>query len=216
MRLLSSPLPQHRGRDKVTVTHKLFIYYVLTLRDWSEPKSTITAIIYISLLYQPWMIYDCGGISGMNEWQGKPKYSEKMCRSVAVRHKSHMIWSGLEPGPPRWEGGDWQPELQHDLRITLHTIGGRYVSSRNVVLLEHCWTCSTLHGAAIIVTCHLKSSQHSNHRRQLLALVRYHIHYRQRPAQTPKQVDIPDIIILYINLWFITNKCSIFSNTLPQ
>jgi hypothetical protein len=21
-------------------------------------------------------------------------------------HKSHMIWPGIEPGPPRWEAGD--------------------------------------------------------------------------------------------------------------
>jgi hypothetical protein len=23
-----------------------------------------------------------------------------------VHYKSHMIWPGLEPGPPRWEAGD--------------------------------------------------------------------------------------------------------------
>jgi hypothetical protein len=23
-----------------------------------------------------------------------------------VHHKSHMVWPGLEPGPPRWEAGD--------------------------------------------------------------------------------------------------------------
>jgi hypothetical protein len=23
-----------------------------------------------------------------------------------VHHKSHMTWSKLEPGPPRWEAGD--------------------------------------------------------------------------------------------------------------
>jgi hypothetical protein len=33
---------------------------------------------FIGLLYQPWMVDgdDCGAIGGMNEWQGKPKYSE--------------------------------------------------------------------------------------------------------------------------------------------
>jgi hypothetical protein len=27
---------------------------------------------------------DCGAISGMNDWQGKPKYSEKTCTSDAL------------------------------------------------------------------------------------------------------------------------------------
>jgi hypothetical protein len=35
-------------------------------------------------LYQLWTIYadDCGTITGINEWQGKSKYSEKTCSSV--------------------------------------------------------------------------------------------------------------------------------------
>jgi hypothetical protein len=35
----------------------------------------IKSIIRADLLYQLWMINgdDCGAISGMNEWQGKPK-----------------------------------------------------------------------------------------------------------------------------------------------
>jgi hypothetical protein len=34
---------------------------------------------FIELLYESWMIhdYDCGTISGMNEWQGKPKCSKQ-------------------------------------------------------------------------------------------------------------------------------------------
>jgi hypothetical protein len=27
---------------------------------------------------------DCAAISGMNEWQGKPKYSEKICPGAAL------------------------------------------------------------------------------------------------------------------------------------
>jgi hypothetical protein len=36
---------------------------------------------FIDLLYQPWMTDDdeCGASSGMNEWQGMPKYWEKTC-----------------------------------------------------------------------------------------------------------------------------------------
>jgi hypothetical protein len=47
------------------------------------------------------------GINGMNEWQGKPKYSEINLRyCCCVHHRSHMTWPGLEPGPLRWEAVD--------------------------------------------------------------------------------------------------------------
>jgi hypothetical protein len=41
----------------------------------------------IGLLYVPWMIDgdDFGAITGINEWQGKPKYSEETC------HSAHML-----------------------------------------------------------------------------------------------------------------------------
>jgi hypothetical protein len=41
---------------------------------------------FIGLLYRPCMIDgdDCKAISGMNELQGKPRYSEETCRSVAL------------------------------------------------------------------------------------------------------------------------------------
>jgi hypothetical protein len=52
---------------------------------WLVTESTITAAI-ISLPYQTWMIDcdDCGAISGMNEWQGEPKYSMKTFPSAAL------------------------------------------------------------------------------------------------------------------------------------
>jgi hypothetical protein len=38
-----------------------------------------------------------------DNWQGKPKYSEKTCHQRHfVRHKSHMTRPRFEPGPPRW------------------------------------------------------------------------------------------------------------------
>jgi hypothetical protein len=42
---------------------------------------------------------DCGVIGEANDdWQGKPKYSEKTCPSATLFHyKSHMIRSGFEP-----------------------------------------------------------------------------------------------------------------------
>jgi hypothetical protein len=42
-------------------------------------------------MYQPWLAdddddddNDCGASGGMNEWQGKPKYSEETCPSAAL------------------------------------------------------------------------------------------------------------------------------------
>jgi hypothetical protein len=41
------------------------------------------------------------------DWQGKPKYSEKTYPSATLsHHKSHMTRSWLEPGSPRWETSD--------------------------------------------------------------------------------------------------------------
>jgi hypothetical protein len=38
---------------------------------------------------------------------GKPKYSEKICPSLALSTQIlHMTCLGLEPGPPRWEAGN--------------------------------------------------------------------------------------------------------------
>jgi hypothetical protein len=40
---------------------------------------------FTGLLYQPWITCDdCGAISRMNEWQGKPKHLEKTSPSAAM------------------------------------------------------------------------------------------------------------------------------------
>jgi hypothetical protein len=50
-----------------------------------EP-SPLLLLPFIGLFYHPWIIDDddCGAISGMNEWQGKPQYRGKTCSSVAL------------------------------------------------------------------------------------------------------------------------------------
>jgi hypothetical protein len=38
---------------------------------------------------------------------------ENFPQCYCVHHKSHMTWPALEPGMPRWETGDYPPELRH-------------------------------------------------------------------------------------------------------
>jgi hypothetical protein len=63
-----------------------------------EPSSLLLRP-FIGPLSQPWTIEgdDCGVTGGMNEWQGKPKYSEETCPSAAVS-TTDPTW--LDPG--RW------------------------------------------------------------------------------------------------------------------
>jgi hypothetical protein len=60
---------------------------------------------FIGLLYQPWMIDadDCGAISGVSEWQRKPKYSEKKTCPVPlcppqIPHDLTPVSSSGRPG----------------------------------------------------------------------------------------------------------------------
>jgi hypothetical protein len=47
-------------------------------------------------------------------WQGKTNNSEKnLSQYHFVHHKFHMDWPGIEPGPPRWEAGEYPPEPWH-------------------------------------------------------------------------------------------------------
>jgi hypothetical protein len=41
---------------------------------------------------------DCGAISGMNEWQGKPKYLETTRPSAAVHHRYPCVGPRSNPG----------------------------------------------------------------------------------------------------------------------
>jgi hypothetical protein len=58
----------------------LFYFFSFIYAAGVEPSP------FFGLLYLLWMLEgdDCGAISGMNEWQGKQKYSEKTCLSAAL------------------------------------------------------------------------------------------------------------------------------------
>jgi hypothetical protein len=44
-------------------------------------------------------------------------HGETLLQCHFVNHKSLMNWPGLEAGPPKWEAGDYSPELWHGLSI---------------------------------------------------------------------------------------------------
>jgi hypothetical protein len=62
----------------------------------------------IGLLYQHWMIDDdeCGAVCGMRIVRGTEVLGENLPQHHFVHHKSHLIKTGLEPGPPHWEASD--------------------------------------------------------------------------------------------------------------
>jgi hypothetical protein len=49
-----------------------------------QTKSAVAAAMYWPIIPALDDNDDCGAISGMNEWQGKPKYSEETCPSAAM------------------------------------------------------------------------------------------------------------------------------------
>jgi hypothetical protein len=72
-------------------------------------SGTESAILrpFTGLVYQPWIIDDdddddCGALDGMNEWQGKRKYSREKPAPVLLWPPQipHMTYPSLKPRPP--------------------------------------------------------------------------------------------------------------------
>jgi hypothetical protein len=74
-----------RNNPEDTILHKLFYPFMFISGAGVEPGPLLLRP-FIASFYQPWMIDgdDCGAITGMNEWQSKPKYSEETCSNAAL------------------------------------------------------------------------------------------------------------------------------------
>ena len=45
-------------------------------------------------------------------WRTQRK-TEVLFHCISAHHKSHVQWTGIKPGPPRWKSGNLQPEPWH-------------------------------------------------------------------------------------------------------
>jgi hypothetical protein len=80
--------------------------------------------LLIGLLYLPRVIMMMESSWWNEDWQGKPKFSEKTCPSATLSTTNPTLPDpGILPGPHRWEASDYPLELWRGLTRAYIVIG---------------------------------------------------------------------------------------------
>lgn len=71
----------------------------------------------IGILFQPWMIdaVDGAAIGRMTDWQETEVIAETCPTAALSTIDRRITFPSRQPGPPRWEAGNWPPALRHAL-----------------------------------------------------------------------------------------------------
>jgi hypothetical protein len=115
-RLMHIPIRPHSYCNERRVGGSVFLFSFLR---WGETESTWYVGHYFAYCTSPGWWWGVWSSRWKENWQGKPKYSEKTCRSATLS-TTKPTWFGLEPVPPRWESGDEPPELWHGQGMRLY------------------------------------------------------------------------------------------------
>jgi hypothetical protein len=100
---------EHIPEDSIHNHHRRYYYFVVIIILSGVRLSPLGTAATIGQLYQPQMIDDgyCGSICGMKiDWQGKPKYSEKICPSATLS-TTNSTWPDPSLNPGRRGGKLW-------------------------------------------------------------------------------------------------------------
>jgi hypothetical protein len=117
-RILTSP--QKFIDFQTIIDFKHFALFIIYLLGWNGIKSTITVAIYWPIVPvvddRCWRLW----INWWNQWVvGEIEVLSAPVPLCLHLSTSYITWPGLEPGLPRWEAGEYPPDLRHGQCILL-------------------------------------------------------------------------------------------------
>jgi hypothetical protein len=102
-------MAQNDSTDFFHNRHQKVLFFLFRGMEWDLVHLVRRSLI--DLLYKPGIMDECREVGGIRISRGDRSTRRKLAQGHFVHRKSHMIWPGIEPGPPRWEAGDRPPEL---------------------------------------------------------------------------------------------------------